>query len=194
MRVTLCLVVVVVAATSGCEEDCNTVEPGYAGDASDEVWRVMIEARSLATEGDDAASVTDPTEGAELSQGDNAAFTWDSPLQTALVTPSSSSKTRRALAPGLLDLLSQAVFPRAHAHLPPVTSDVHLLEIDVPGRTCPVAGLTTNQTFVFDEASWEKITSDPGERTLRIMSAFLTENRVTEGPFLAAPVTFTVKE
>ena len=31
-------------------------------------------------------------------------------------------------------------------------------------------------------------------RTLRILSAFLTENRITEGPFLAAPIAFNVIE
>ena len=190
------VVVVVVAAAAACEQDCDRVEPAYADQASDEVWRVMIDARAAATPGDDAAVLTAPLEG--LTQSDPVSFEWDAPLQTALVLPSSSpsplSFTARRPQRSFLGALSQAVFPAAHAHEPPVTSDVHLLEIDVPGRTCPVAGLTTAQSFVFDDGSWEELTREPGERTLRILSAFVTENRITEGPFTSTPVTLRVRE
>ena len=203
MRVAIApfFVVVVVIAAGGCEIDCDTVQPSYAGDASDEAWRVMIDARATAIDGGDASTITVPAEGAELSQSDDApSLSWDAPLQTAALMPSSSSSPpsfligRRAPRPGLFDALSQIVFPRAHAHLPPITSDLHFLEIDVPGRACPVSGLTTGESFVFGADDWAELTAEPGERTMRMMSAFLTDNRITEGPFTAAPVTFSVVE
>ncbi len=188
------LFVVVALLQAGCE-DCSSVEPAYGGVATDEAWRVMVDARAAAVEGDQAAAVTFPVEGTALSQSnDAAALTWESPLKTALWAPSSMELRagRHRHQPGLLDALSQALLPRALAHLPPVTSDLHFVEVDVPGRTCPVSGLTTEESFLFDDEDWAAITGEAGERTLRIMSAFLTENRITEGPFTGTPVSFTV--
>lgn len=91
----------------------------------------------------------------------------------------------------MFDRLAALVLPSAHAHLPPVTSDVYLLEIDVPDR-CPVAGLTTELSFTFSAEDWAEVVAGGGARTARLLSAFVAENNVTEGPFLATPLTFTV--
>jgi hypothetical protein len=191
--------VVVVAAlaaafAAGCDGagDCDTVEPVYAGAGTDETWRVMVEARASAKESDEVV-VTVPAAGAVVQQGDDPpALAWDSDLEISLNEPASSTTTRPK--PGFFDRLSATVFPVAHAHLPPITSDVYFLEIDVPGRTCPVSALTTLESMIFSDGDWEEVTKEPGERTLRLLSAFVTENRITEGPFQAAPVTFTVVE
>ena len=190
------LVVSVGALSGGCDPDCNTLEPAYGGSASDEGWRVIVDARGLAVEGGDASSPVFPAAGTEIRRNDGPqALRWESPLQSAalLPPPAPFMRNRRSEA-GLFDMVSQMVFPSAHAHLPPITSDVHFVEIDIPGRACPVSALTSEQSFLFDEATWDEVIDNPGERTLRILSAFLTENRITEGPFLAAPIAFNVIE
>ncbi len=93
----------------------------------------------------------------------------------------------------LVQSVADLVVPRAHAHLPPVTGDIYLLEVDVPGRTCPVAALTTAELSVsFATSDWEIIAAGGGDRTARLLSAYLVDNRVTEGPFVAAPLPFTI--
>lgn len=186
-------------AGTGCAAcapgDCNSTEPTYAGDANDETWRVMLDARGSADESDDV-NITSPAEGDTVPAGEPATLTWTSELEVAALhgrgmTPLPSFRRPR---PGLFERLGATLLPVAHAHLPPITSDLYFVEVDVPDRACPVAGLTTDESFVFADGDWEAIATGGGERTLRILSAFVTENRVTEGPFLASPVTFTVEE
>jgi hypothetical protein len=194
----------------GCSEDCTTEEPVFAGEATDEAWLEMLDARVDAAEGGDAPTFTAPEADASVPASSSPTFAWDSPLKLSsssfsspsLSSSSSSSVQRlptfsgtwRRRSPTWFDRVAAVVLPSAHAHLPPITSDVYLLEVDVPGRTCPVAALTTELTFTFDDDGWDAIATGGGERTARLLSAFLTENNVTEGPFVAAPVTFTVTE
>lgn len=189
------VVVVFSSAGAGCVDDCNAVEPAYAGAATDEVWRVMLDARANAEESTDVEVVV-PAAGDEVKQGDDPpAFAWDSTLVAAVELPRfPDARAHRRRARGLLDDVSALLFPAALAHQPPITSDVYFLEIDVPGRTCPVAALTTLESMIFADDDWDVVTSAPGERTLHLLSAFVTENRVTEGPFTAPPVTFSVVE
>ncbi len=175
---------------SACDGECE--QPSYAGDATDEVYRVMLDARGTAKSSGDLATFTSPEDGGAVEVDVWPEFTWDSPLKLA-AAPSTSSPAWRRPAKSLLRDLSSLFIPQAHAHLPPITSDVYLLEVDVPGRACPVAGLTTELSFVFPEDAWSVITDGGGARTARLLSAFVTDNRVTEGAFIAAPVTFTIE-
>lgn len=185
------------ALVAGCGgEDCSTIEPAYVGDASDEAWRVLLDGRADAESSGDVPVFTAPAADSALPAGTSPTFTWESPLRLASASMPTVAPARRR-APGLLEApfsaVSALVFPRAHAHLPPVTGDIYLLEVDVPGRTCPVAGLTTaDLSFTFATSDWEAIAADGGARTARLLSAFLVDNRVTEGPFVAAPLTFTI--
>ena len=185
-------------ASSGCAEDCTAVEPTYAGEATDEAWREMLDARADAVEGGDAATFSAPAADAQVPASSSPTFAWESPLKVASASrPPRLPRlpgTWRRRAPSLFDRVVDVVLPSAHAHEPPITSDVHLLEVDVPGRTCPVAGLTTALSFTFDDEGWNAISAGGGERTARLLSAFLTENNVTEGPFLASPLSFTIEE
>ena len=76
------------------------------------------------------------------------------------------------------------ILPSAWAHLPPVTGAIHLVEIPIADRACPVQLLTTLTRWDMDSASWDIVRAQRG-RTLELMitSAYLTENRVTEGPY-----------
>jgi len=211
--VAIAVVVAVVVLPAGCAPpDCNTLEPAYAGEASDEVWRELLDARADAVEGGDAAVFTAPAADAVAGPASSPTFTWDSPLDLAHAgRPSSTTSARdearagalraprRARPTDVFDRLAAWVLPAAHAHLPPVTDDVYFLEIDVPGR-CPVGALTTGLSFAFDDAGWRNVVDpdgdgvvDAGARTARLLSAFVTENNVTEGPFLATPLAFTVE-
>ena len=177
------LVALIVSAGGGCSEDCSTIEPAYAGDANDEVWRVLIGARDDASSGGDAATITAPA--ADAVVDDVPTVTWDSPLKVGVLLPHRAQGRRRA-QPALFERFSALFIPAAHAHLAPITSDVYFVEVDVPGRTCPVSLLTTNTEAAF-------IAEGGGERTIRLMSAFVTQNRITEGPFLASPIAFSIK-
>ena len=186
---------VVVVSASGCAEDCDTIEPAYAGDANDEVWRVFVGARADAASGNDAATITSPADDAVIATDDNLVVRWDSPLKVGALTPieQSMSKARRRAPKALFERVSELFIPVAHAHLAPITSDVYFVEVDVPGRTCPVSVLTTELTTTFGDEDQALIAEGTGQRTIRLMSAFVTQNRITEGPYLAAPVGFTVE-
>jgi len=195
--VVVAFALVVPTLGAGCAEDCNAVEPAYVGDASDEAWRVLLDARADASASGDIPVFTGPAADSDLPAGTSPTFTWESPLRLASATTTPTTAPARRPAPGFLEApfraMSGLLFPVAHAHLPPVTGDIYLLEVDVPGRTCPVAGLTTaDLSFTFATSDWEAIAAGGGARTARLMSAFLVDNRVTEGPFLAAPLTFSI--
>jgi hypothetical protein len=193
---------VVATCVAGCgSPDCSTVEPSYLGDASDEAWRVLLDQRASAATGGDAPVFTAPAAGSAHRPDVAPAFSWDSPLRLASQAPTDTRETRqtatasvgRGMLDAVLTTLSGLVVPSAHAHLPPVTGDIYLLEIDVPGRTCPVAALTTaDLTVTFADDAWDAIAAGGGERTARLMSAYLVDNRITEGPFVAAPLSFSV--
>lgn len=193
------VVVVAVGSASGCEQDCNTVQPAYTGIATDEAWIAMLDRRDAAASAGDVPIFSAPAVDAALTKAISPTFTWTSPLKIAGARTAPSS-TRTAVAPprrqgpGLIDGLFELVVPKAWAHLEPITSDMYLLEIDVPGRACPVAGATTELSFTFASSDWEAIVEGGGARTARLMSAYLASNIVTEGPFLAAPLTFTVTD
>jgi hypothetical protein len=196
------LLVVAVAAgalnSAGCmtdTSDCASVEPVYAGEATDEAWREMIDARPDATSGGNEVRFLEPADRTSLSAASTVTFAWSSSLKLSALPVGLSplwSPHHRG-SPTFLDRLAQTFVPAAHAHLPPITSDLYWLEIDVPSRSCPVSALTTALSFAFPEQDWAVIAKDGGPRTARLMSAFLTTNNVTEGPFLSAPLTFRIE-
>jgi hypothetical protein len=196
-HLTVAFALIVAGLSAACGgEDCNTIEPAYVGDASDEAWRVLLDARLDAQTSGDVPVFTSPASGSALPADASPTFTWESPLRLAAASLPTVAPARRAPR-GLLEAPFQALsglfIPAARAHLPPVTGDIYFLEVDVPGRTCPVAGLTTaDLSFTFATSDWEAIAAGGGARTARLMSAFLVDNRVTEGPFLAAPLTFSI--
>jgi hypothetical protein len=199
----ICRPAIVVAAAltastlgAGCgSEDCSAIEPAYVGAASDEAWRVLVDARADASSTGDVPVFTAPAADTVLSARTSPVFSWDSPLRIAAASAPTVAPRRRGPAGGLegpFRAVAALVFPAARAHLPPVTGDIYLLEVDVPGR-CPVAGLTTaDLSFTFASSDWEAIAAGGGPRTARLLSAYLVDNRITEGPFVAAPLTFSI--
>jgi hypothetical protein len=158
------------AAACGAGDPCG--EPKYAGNGTDEAWRTMVDARARVTAGGaQAPSFTTPAEGQVLAKaGGPPRIAWSSPL---------ARKPAGVRAP----------------HLPPVTDDVYLVEITVPGQECPVDLLTTNLEWQLSDAEWAVVAAAaPGSVSVHLIGAYLLENRITEGPFSpAAPLTLRVE-
>jgi hypothetical protein len=190
-------VALVLAAASCSNDDDPCGQPIYGGDATDEAWRTMVDGEDRAQVGDpNAPAFTLPTEGQVFASSAAAPrFTWTSPIALGPKPPSSTRfasvhRSRRSW----LDAISDLLIPKAYAHLPPVTGDIYYLQIDVPGRECPYRVLTTNLDWQIDDQAWSLFRGAAGQTiTVRMLSAYLTENRITEGPYApAAPRTFSV--
>lgn len=179
---------------AGCpaEDPCAAEPPTYGGLGNDEVWLALKDAKANATHDGDFPTVTSPAAGATVPAGTAPTFSWESPLKIALgpTTPQPLYRAHRSL----FDDLSELVIPSAHAHLAPVSSDAYLAEVFVPGRECPVPIVTTELSHVLDSYSWDVLKEAAGEPlTLQLTSAYLASGRITEGPYKADDVTFTVE-
>lgn len=177
-------------AACGDDDPEGCGEPVYGGAASDESWRTMIDGDDRVQVGAaDAPVLTAPAEDAEVSASSGAlTISWDSPI--ALGVPRRASPP----APDWLDDLRGLVEGTAWAHLPPVTGDIYWIRITVPGRECTVEGLTTEETWEVDDDAFAALAEASGQTvTIDVTSAYLTENRITEGPFRpASPRTISI--
>jgi hypothetical protein len=174
-----------VATLASCREDGRDCgEPLYAGNATDEAWRAIVDGEDdLSFDDADGPTITLPAEGQILPRTDEPPeLAWTSPIASA---PRRRTRhfARRTPAPEFSDLLARAFWGTALAHQPPITDDIYHLRIDVPGRDCPIAVLTTELSWRVDSASWETMRDATGTLSIEITSAYLTENRITEGPY-----------
>lgn len=191
------LLLSLVALGTGCPPEDPCGEPSLGGRASDESYRTMVDARDNAVVDDsDSPVVTTPEGDAVIAAtGDAPVFAWSSELSASLAPapPPAPALTPREASP--LDMLSEALIPKALAHLPPVTGDVYLVEIAIPDRQCPVAAHTTDLEWQLSADDFAVLKEATGkDLTLNIISAYLTENRVSEGPYKpSAPTTFRVE-
>lgn len=176
----------------GDDDDGGCAEPTFEGTASDEAWRTMVDADDQVTVGDpNGAVITAPTEDAVVPSTDaSLPIEWDSALARA-GAPRPAAPANEA--PGIGESLRGLVEGTAWAHLPPVTGDVYWIRITVPGRACVVEGLTTSTSWDVRGDDWEAVKAATGPVTIDITSAYLTENRITEGPYRPdAPRTITI--
>lgn len=179
--------------SAGCGDDDGACgEPAYEGEATDEAWRTMVDGYADATAGADAPAITTPADDADVpADGEGLDVAWDSTISLAPSIP--RAPRRAAPAPGLLDRAGALFEGTAWAHEPPITGDVYFVRITVPGAACPVEVLTTNLSCSIDGAGWDEIRAATGPVTIDVTSAYLTENRITEGPFRAStPTTVTI--
>ncbi len=184
--------------TSACGDDApesKCGEPLYGGSATDEAWMAMVDAQQKPTDASRAVSLMSPEEGQTFSA--SAApplFSWTSPLRASLErdTPTRLARAYRRSSPGLLAWLGELLVPTAEAHLPPFTGDIYLLQVTVPGRECPVEVLTSELSWQVDTESWKAMgQAADQDLSLQVISAYLQDNRVKEGPYrLATPRTF----
>lgn len=185
-------------ATSACDTDSTDCgEPLYAGKATDEAWRAMVDVKQRPTDSSRAVTLLSPTEGQQYAaDATPPTFEWSSPLRASLVRPQQGAlalqaapRPSRSFTAWLGDLL----LPSAQAHLPPFTGDLYWVEISAPGGTCPVVQvLTSDLSWQPDTNTWAELGKHAGEPlSVQVMSAYLVQNRVTEGPYrLETPRTF----
>jgi hypothetical protein len=178
---------------SACDSgDAECAEPLYAGKATDEAWRALVDARA-AKGPDNSRAVTflTPSSGA-LYSADIAPprWEWTSPLHASLqrsapgVLALAAPRSPRSLTAWLGELL----VPTAHAHLPPYTGVLHWVEVSKPGARCPVAQVLTSEPWwQLDANSWAEMGKAGGELSVQVTSAYLVQNRVTEGPYQLNP-------
>ncbi len=176
--------------------DDGCAEPDYGGAATDEAWKTMVDAYDAAEVGSpEAVTIPAPT-GAFDAAAPSFVLSWTSPLAAGPVRPRAIALAARTAPESswfddALDALGGFFVGSARAHLPPITGDVYYVELTVAGLTCPVArGLTTNEQWELPSDDWAAMKSHIGVPiTVTITSAYLTENRVTEGPYRPAAAT-----
>lgn len=175
----------VAVTIAACDEHGHTVtdpcgEPTYEGEASDEAWYAMVDAYDLAaSDHPDRSVFTVPTAGEVLTGETPVALTWTSPL--ALGCPVDCFRDGYAMPYRLPEEVA-VLAARARAHLPPVTGEIHYLEVEVPGRECPIRAITTLEQWRPKVAEWAEL-KGKGPLGLTLTSAYLEKNRVSEGPF-----------
>jgi hypothetical protein len=171
---------------SGCE---SCPEPQYEGRASDEAWRTLVDAEGRATADAARAPALSFTDGTVFPASPVPTFTWQSSLSA-----SSTPRARPAPVPRPAWHRLRGLFiSEAWAHLPPVTGPIYWLKFAVPGQKCPVELLSTRLEWTATDAIWAQLGRGSGPRSVTAYSAYLNENRITEGPYRApAAVTFTV--
>ncbi|HLM45296.1 MAG TPA: hypothetical protein VK458_15600 [Myxococcaceae bacterium] len=183
-------------ATSACDSSSECEEPLYGGNATDEAWRSLVDVKQRPADSSLAVTVVSPTEG-QLYATDAAPprWEWTSPLNASVDRPRSgalalkaSPRSSRSFSAWLGELL----LPTAHAHLPPFTGDIYWVEVSTPGSKCPVAQvLTSDLSWQLDATTWAELARSGQSFSVQVTSAYLQENRVTEGPYtLATPRTF----
>ena len=174
------------------EEGAADEDVSYGGLGNDEVWLALYDAKARAETGGDAATPVVPSEGQVLPADTLPTFEWQSPLRLTF-GPERPEPLWGPKARSPLDALTGWLLPSAWAHLPPVTSDAYLLEIGIPGRTCPRTVVTTGLLHTLDTATFDLMKEASGEElTLTIWSAYLTTGVITEGPFVTAPLSCRV--
>jgi hypothetical protein len=182
----------VLLGAAACSEP-DPCEPAYAGKATDEAWRSMVDGEPRAQAGvPDSPVITEPSEGQVFSPTDAPPrVAWSSTLSLAPASRAAPRSRWARVAERLMNLVER----RAEAHGTPVTGAIYFLHFDIAGRMCPYSAITTDKSWQIDDAGWtaiKAVTSQP--ISIRMTSAYLTENRIMEGPFsLGAPRTFSVK-
>ena len=184
---------VLVFALAGCGSPCP--QPFFDGDGNDEAWRTMLDGEARARADDSKAiQVFFPADGAVISaSGAPPKFYWTTPL-SASRDPAAPRGILANRSPSWLSRAGGWVYSSAWAHRPPVTGPVHFLRIAVPNRACPLEVLTTRNEWTPNEAAWALLkTFTTRTLTFDSFSAYLQENRITEGPFhFSKPLNLTV--
>ena len=187
------LALVCAAVLAGCGGKCPP--PYYDGAGSDEAWRTMQDGEAHARADDaNAVHLFFPTEAVVISAtGTPPTFNWTTPLTASRETlPRGDAIASRESS--WSSSVGGWIYGSAWAHLPPITGPTHFLRITVPRQTCPLEVLTTRTEWTPNEAAWAALkTFTTGTLTFDVFSAYLQENRITEGPYhFTRPLSFTV--
>jgi hypothetical protein len=191
---TACVAALALSLSACDSSDAECGEPLYAGRATDETWRAMVDARTKAPDTSRAVTLLSPTEGEAYTA--NAApprWEWTSPQASLQRTaPGALALAAPRASRSFAAWLGELLVPTAHAHLPPYTGELYWVEVSTPGAECPVAQvLTSDLSWQLDANTWAELGKQTGALSVQVTSAYLQENRVTEGPYqLSTPRTF----
>lgn len=187
------------AALLALSPACDKEEPGtecgeplYGGDATDEAWRTLVDAKDQPADSSQAVTLSAPTAGQSYSTAETPpTWRWTSPLASLLPGSGPAHPAVRGERRSVLAWLGNLVLPTAEAHLPPVTGDIYWVQVTVPGRECPVELLTTHLEWQLDPATWDTLRGAVDQDlSIQVTSAYLVQNKLREGPYrLASPVT-----
>lgn len=175
----------VLCGLGACSNKCP--EPVYEGKASDEAYLSVLDAESRAqVDPSKAAVFSAPTVGQHFASAEPPTLRWSSALMARRAPPPLQQPTQPR--PGAFDWL----YASAWAHLAPVNGAIYWLRFSLNGEQCPaLAVLTTRTEYTATIAAWAPLAGH--SVSLTGLSAYLVENRITEGPFTPAEsVSFTV--
>jgi hypothetical protein len=160
----------------------------YEGRATDEAYLSMEDAEERA--------VPDPSPAPSMQFADGMSFAASPPPTLKWTSTLSAARLPRPLrreSPGRAPLWRGLILAEAWAHLPPVTGAIFWLKLSTPGQSCAIELLTTNTEWTPLPQVWSLIAQGTGPTQLTGYSAYLNENRITEGPYVSpAPTTFRV--
>lgn len=164
-------------------------QPTYAAKATDEAYYALVDAEKRIVTDDAKAPKLDLADGAQISGSERLTFRWTSSLTSSVFPPPQVAPQREPEPWYRRWLLSQA-----HAHGAPVTGPIFWIKVALAdSKACPVAGLTTETNWTPTTEDWAKIVEGGGKRTVTAISAYMSENRVAEGPFQSSQTrSFTV--
>jgi hypothetical protein len=170
---------------TACRENGEACpEPFYAGEATDEAWQALVDAEDrVSTDNTNAPLIEIPAEGEVFPKSALAPrFRWSSAI-ALLTAPRSERRVELAHAPSLRERFEALLWSTAHAHLPPITGDVYYLRL-YTGASCSLDVMTTSLEWPVSADAWTAMQEAAGNGlVLDITSAYLTENRITEGPY-----------
>ncbi len=177
------------------ESECG--EPLYGGDATDEAWRTLVDAKGQPANSSQAVTLESPAAGQTYSSTDAPpTWRWTSPLASLVpgAGPEGAPLRPRDSGRSMLAWLGNLILPSAEAHLPPFTGDIYWVQVTVPGRECPVELLTSNLEWQLDAATWDTLRGAVDQDlSIQVTSAYLVQNRLREGPYrLETPRTLRV--
>lgn len=161
-----------------CSADAPTAPEDviYQGIATDEAW-LEIADHPPVTDDAMAPRLTAPT--TISSTADAPTFVWDGGAVASAWPRRAPRQTRFAWS----ELFGPG---HARAHSPPVNGALYRLVFTIPGDPAPVRVLTGLTSYTPIAAIWDRTKVATGPLSVELVGAYLTEGRITEGPFRAA--------
>lgn len=185
--------------TTACDEE--EVGPDgvvYQGGATDEALDALTAAQTK-SDPSKALAFEEPTADQVVDSESPFTFVWAEAGASASISPKEFLPKRRDLSEPGPDALERALgvvlagTPAAYAHGDPISGPAYYLVFSSASEDELVRVFTTATDYSPSANEWAKLEGVEGNVTVRLTWAQFESNRVTEGPWEGAPVTFTIK-